>query len=203
MTGSTNASTTLDGEELVHLAIKASEGGNHEAAISYLKRALDLAPNNVNAHYLLGAEHAELGMFERAIADMQQAVELGITLPTAHFQLGLLHISSGHPSEAIEAWKSLDKLGPENPLYLFKTGLIHLANDEFPECIAALEKGIEANTEHDALNHDMRNILHQAQMHINAPTKPAAEPAPAAQPSTHHVLLSAYQNDRNGDGDNQ
>lgn len=195
MNGSQDQPISLDAEELLHLAIKASERGDHDSAITYLKRAIEAAPDNGRAYYMLGAEHAEIGMFDRAISDMQRAVELGVSLPTAHFQLGLLHITSGRPQEAIEAWKPLDELAPEHPLYLFKTALTHLANDEFAQCAAMLKKGIDANVEYEALNRDMRGILEQVEPLIGD-AEPAGTGIPEkADASRGHILLSAYKND--------
>ena len=82
----------LDAEELFHLAMKASEEGDREKTISYLKRSIASQPQ-AKSIYILAAEYAELGMMQRAIEGMQRAVELEPTLWTAHFQLGLLFLS--------------------------------------------------------------------------------------------------------------
>ncbi|MEW8228417.1 MAG: tetratricopeptide repeat protein, partial [Candidatus Thiodiazotropha endolucinida] len=85
-----NESTKLDSDELMHLAMHAE---NHEQAIDYLKRVLEISEDNGKAYYLLGAIHAEIGMYDRATEEMTRAVELEPDLPTAHFQLGLLHVT--------------------------------------------------------------------------------------------------------------
>ncbi|HEX9810946.1 MAG TPA: tetratricopeptide repeat protein, partial [Burkholderiales bacterium] len=132
--GKRMSTPNLDDEELLHLALNASSENRHEEAISYLKQALNLAPANAKAHYMLGAEHAQIGLYDRATEEMAAAVKLDPDLVTAHFQLGLLHITSGRAKEAEDAWKPLDRLDREHPLHLFKTGLLHLARDEFAEC---------------------------------------------------------------------
>lgn len=199
MNVTTNSGASLDSEELLHLAIKASEASNHDVAITHLKRAIEIAPDNARAHYMLGAEHAEIGMFEQAIADMQYAINLGLDLPTAHFQLGLLYVSSGCVREAIEAWAPLDKLAPNDPLYLFKTGLTHLAQDEFAESATALKQGLETQAAPEALNHDMRAILEQVQAHLSEATTP--EHTAVSSGTSRHVLLSAYRHDSGDDND--
>lgn len=50
----------LDAEELMHLALGAMDAENNEEAITYLKRALALAPEEGKLHHLLGAGHAEI-----------------------------------------------------------------------------------------------------------------------------------------------
>jgi Flp pilus assembly protein TadD len=200
------SASKLDDQELLHLALRASTENRHEDAITHLKQAIELAPNNAKAHYMLGAEHAEIGLYDRAAEEMAHAVKLDPSLVTAHFQLGLLHITSGRVSDAETAWQALDKLGDGNPLYLFKKGMLHLARDEFDDATAALQKGVSLNKSNEALNRDMLGILKEIESRqpaagakAAAPTAPAAAAAPAKKPGS-HVLLSAYKQNR-GDTD--
>src|SRR5262245_28502601 len=123
----------LDAEELLQLALKASGEKGHEQSITYLKRALELKPDEGRLHYMLAAEHAQMGLYDRAAEEMAKAVELDPSLVTAHFQVGLLHITSGRVAQAEAAWRPLDKLGEDHFLRLFKTGMLHLVRDEFKE----------------------------------------------------------------------
>jgi tetratricopeptide (TPR) repeat protein len=199
----------LDAEELLQLALRASGESGHEESITYLKRALALKPDEGRLHYMLAAEHAQMGLHDRAAEEMAKAVELDPSLVTAHFQLGLLHITSGRVEKAEAAWQPLDKLGKDNFLHLFKTGMLHLVRDEFKESETCLERGIKANNFNEALNNDMRKILHDVQARLGkAAAAPAATPAEAgARPSALQPsgkLLSAYKDNRGenrGDGE--
>jgi len=186
----------LDVDELLHLAIHASQQNRHEDTMNYLKQALEIAPDNGKVHYLLGAEHAEIGLYDRAVADMEKAVKFDPSLMTAHFQLGLLHITSGRVDEAAKAWKPLDAFGDNNPLYLFKTGMLHLVRDEFDECIAKLSKGITLNTMNEALNNDMRRIIDDVKGRKKQEPGSGAKTDKPKNASTSHVLLSAYRNNK-------
>lgn len=181
----------LDTDELMHLALAASQRGQAAEAIDYLKRLIEISPDNAEAHHLLGAEHAQIGMYERALEDMAQALVLEPTLHTTRFQLGLLYLTMRRVDEAIETWGPLDALGTEHAFYLFKTGLIHLARDEFAECRACLEKGISANDFSPPLNTDMQRVLDEiaAQTGVTTQQEPQADDAHDASP---HLFLSAY-----------
>jgi tetratricopeptide (TPR) repeat protein len=187
----------MDTEELMHLALRATEKDEPEQAITYLKRLLDAVPDNANANYLLGALHAQIGMYDRAAAEISRAVELDPGLYAAHFQLGLLHLTSGRVNEAIAAWKALDALGDEHPFYLFKTGLIHLAQDEFEESVAYLKRGLAANTINPSLNNDMQKVLQEAEAALaNGPKGDEPIDETQSEPQgEHHILLSSYQQD--------
>jgi tetratricopeptide (TPR) repeat protein len=188
------ATNQLDADELLHLAIRASESGQHEESLSCLKRALEQAPKNGKIHYMLGAEHAQIGLYDRAAEDMAKAVELEPELYTAHFQLGLLHITSGRVAQAESVWTALDKLSPDHPLYLFKTGMLHLARDEFDQCAQNLKRGISLNTSNAALNNDMQRILGEIDK-TSGPTGTAPAVPPKVAPPA-HSLLSAYRENR-------
>ncbi|MFL6712461.1 MAG: tetratricopeptide repeat protein [Sulfurifustis sp.] len=192
----------LDSQELLHLALDASRRHKHEDAITLLKRALAIAPDDARLHYLLGAEHAQIGLYDRAAEEMQNAVHLDPKLETAHFQLGLLHVTSGRVEQAAEAWKPLDKLGPDHPLYLFKTGLLHLSKDEFSECERNLRRGIGANKANPALNNDMQRILREIENQAPGEKSETSAAAEISRPKTttpKHVLLSAYKRNRPDD----
>lgn len=191
------STSTLDTDELFHLALNATNSDKNEDAIEYLKRAQELSPDNANVIYLLGAVHAQIGMFDRAVDEMSKAVEIDPSMSSAHFQLGMLYITSGRRKEAENAWLALDDLGEEHPFYLFKTGLLHLANDEFSECIDCLKRGIEVNDINEPLNHDMRKVLASAEQALEQRGKVRSimEKATAPQKSPTKRLLSAYENE--------
>src|SRR5688572_28028623 len=118
-----NPTTNLDVDELLQLALNASRNEDHATAITKLKQALEISPNNAKVLYLLGAEHAHIGLYERAIEQIDRAVRLDPDQATAVFQLGLLYITTGQVEKAINAWTPLDALGEDNCFYLFKTGM--------------------------------------------------------------------------------
>ncbi len=193
----------LDVDELLQLALQASKENRNEQSITYLKRALDLKPREGRLHYMLAAEHAQMGLYDRAAEEMAKAVELDPSLVTAYFQLGLLHLTSGRVAQAESAWRPLDKLGPDHFLHLFKTGMLHLARDEFKECKSCLERGIKANNFNEALNVDMRRVLHDVQERLGKQEPGAAAGAepiirPSIRPSG-RAVLSAYRENRGDD----
>ena len=194
--------SALDAEELMHLAMRAMDAEKSEDAITYLKRAIALAPSDGRLHFLLGSLHAEIGLDERAIAELGRAVQLAPELHTAHFQLGTLLLKRGEVERANEAWRPLDVLERNHPLYLFKSALSQLAEGDYARCIAALKQGISRNDENEFLNVEMREVLAktEALLAAEAQSAPGRAGAPAQRDgeAAHHVLLSGYQ--QPGDG---
>ena len=189
----------LDSEELMFLALQAMEQDRDDEAIQYLKRALVLEPKSGILHHLLGAVYAQLGMIDRAIDEMTQATVCNPQLHMARFQLGMLYFTSANLPEAETASEPLGTLPEDNPLRIFRSGLLHMARDEFPAAVADLKRGLELNTEHPSLNHDMQMLLEMSQQAIaesDAQAAGAAVPAPAPgvpPEGGRHILLSGYQ----------
>lgn len=185
----------LDSGERFHLAIQEMQHGSAEKAIEHLKSCLLDEPENAKALYLLGALHAQIGMYDRSIEEMSQAVLLDNSLHIAKFQLGLLHFTAGNNKEAEIAWQGLDELGQENYLFLFKRGLLASTQNDFRACIEDLGRGIALNTDNEALNNDMRQMISASETalrdeRIDTPSSDENITTPKQAPS-----LSAYKQD--------
>jgi tetratricopeptide (TPR) repeat protein len=180
----------LDDEELLHLAIEASNKQRHGDAIEYLKRAIAQSASNFNAHFLLGAEYAQIGLVERALEDFNRALKIEPNLFPARFQLGLLLLCNARVQEALDAWKPLEALDAANPYRHFASGLASLARDEFDACTKSLLRGIELNRSNPALNTDMQRVLDEIKAKTGPGAPPPAAGADQAQPG--QLLLSAY-----------
>lgn len=184
----------LDQAELLQLAMNASTAVDSGSAIAYLKEAVARADATGAAHYLLGAEYAQIGMYERAVSEMESALALDPALATARLQLGLLWIGAGAVERAAMVLAPLAELAPDDALRHFGAGLCLLIDNQLDQAVVRIEQGMAHNTSNAPLDQDMRKILNgiaKVRAGAGAPA-PAAAPAAAADADTQHVLLSAY-----------
>ena len=188
----TAALARLDQAELMQLALNAASIGDSGAAISYLKEAVSRPDAQAPAHYLLGAEYAQIKMYDRAIAEMEAAIALDPALSIARFQLGLLWLTTGNAINASEVLLPLEELGSSNALAHFGRGLMHLMRDEFADAVSCLNEGISLNSANPALNSDMQKIIDEVQ-------KISWEGKSAEEKTDHgpHILISAYTRGEN------
>jgi tetratricopeptide (TPR) repeat protein len=180
----------LDQTELFQLASNASANNDSASAIAYLKEAVGRADATAAAHYLLGAEYAQIHMYERAVGEMERALALDPALSVARLQLGLLWLTSGGADRADTVLAPLAELPANEALRHFGAGLRHLIKDQMDEAVARLEQGIALNTANAPLNGDMLNILGEI-ARLRAGGAPATASAGLAEDSP-HILLSAY-----------
>ncbi|NRR31451.1 hypothetical protein HSX11_14835 [Oxalobacteraceae bacterium] len=186
----------LDQAELLQLALNASGANDSASAIAYLKEAVSRADATAVAHYILGAEYAQIKMYERAIGEMEAAIALDPTLSIARLQLGMLWLGANDGARAAEVLLPLTELAATDALHQFGAGLLHLIREELAEAIYCLSQGVTLNTSNPALNGDMQKIVREVESAqanaAAAPVAPTQDQAQAEEEGTRHVLLSAY-----------
>lgn len=179
--------SSLDAEELFHLALKASESGDHEKAILHLKDSLEKKPA-ATTQYILAAEYAEIGMYPRAIEGMKKAVEADPTLWTAYLQMGMLHLVLNDAEGARISLEPLVNKKDLGPLHLFAAGIDAMLRGDKEKAGELLREGIETNVVNPALNRDMERILVNLS---SADASRAVEPEPLSEESN-RFFLSTY-----------
>lgn len=182
----------LDQEELVRLALDSSKNNDSGSTLIYLKEAISRPDALAVAHYLLGAEYAQLQMYDRAVMAMEAAIGIDPALAIARFQLGLLLLTCAEPERASSVLEGLEALGEGDALYQFGRGLIHMIRDEFPDALIHLQKGIELNSANPPLNGDMQRIIDE--IHKLPPEKlqGSSLATGAVVPGGQHLFLAAY-----------
>ncbi|MDA0910900.1 MAG: hypothetical protein O2809_05010 [Proteobacteria bacterium] len=150
----------FDTEESISLAINASRKGNKESAIRLLKSVIEHEPENAQAHFLLGAEYAEIQLLHKAISAMQRALQLQPNMTIAVFQLAILYLYLGDKTAMSPYIKILTKEVEEGHYFqYFGQGLSALVNENFIQAHDNLSKGIAVNQENLALNQYIENII--------------------------------------------
>jgi len=195
----------FDAEELFHLGLKASEGGDKERSIMYFKRAIELEPAPAS-YYLLGAEYAEIGMMPRAAECIQKALDGDPELWTAWFQLGLIYLALQDTEKAQASFQALEVLGEESYLFHFALGMLLLINEEVPESLESLTYGIQINHDNPALNRDVRNIIDsinenlsdltpQREQDLDGDPEVRAPDSRGEKESREHLLAAKYRSE--------
>jgi len=181
----------LDQAELLQLALNASSAGDSGTAIGYLKEAVGRLDGSAAAHYMLGAEYAQIKMFPKAIDEMEAALALDPALSVARLQLGLLCLAANDSIRASEVFSALQGLSQQDPLHHFGSGLQHLIREQLLEAEQCLMRGIDLNDSNVALNGDMQKVLTEIGV-LRAAAPQALSQAAEISESERNILLSAY-----------
>jgi tetratricopeptide (TPR) repeat protein len=92
---------------------KAVRSGDFAAAAEHLQRAIQIAPNFVQAHNNLGASYIQLKAYESAVSEFQAAIALDAKIQEAYRNLGLgLFLLHRFPEAELAARQAL-QLDPQ------------------------------------------------------------------------------------------
>lgn len=193
----------LTSDELLHLALEASDRERYDLSISYLKSAIARsAQPDPRLPFMLGSQYAQIKMFDDARYWLEKSVEIDPGYEIAAFQLGLMYLLGNDMANAERVWSHLENLPADHALRLFRDGLFAISRDEFDDGVALLERGIAAGYPNPPLLEEMRKVLgnvtqlrdakNAAPAPVIAPEAPAEAPA-AEEGSGEHVLLSVYR----------
>jgi superkiller protein 3 len=105
--GAPTIPATAKTDELVDAAYAALNGGNPEAAIPLLQRAVELEPKHKLAWNYLGLAYLRLGKFDDAIAAFRKQIEINPYDQYAYNDLGLALQQQQKFTEAIAAYQAL------------------------------------------------------------------------------------------------
>ncbi|MFY0678402.1 MAG: hypothetical protein JXR18_14085, partial [Neptuniibacter sp.] len=108
-----------------------------------------------------------------------------------------LHLTSGNIDKAKETWVALDPLGDSDALYLFKEGMLDLVEENYSDCINKLRQGIPLNTLNQDLNHDMLNIIADAEAALEKSALTDSDSGvSASKQESKAARLSIYENEQ-------
>lgn len=175
----------LDAEEYLHLAINATQSGQHHAALEYLYKSLEQEPGNAKAVFLLAAEHAELGLYDRAIEGMKQSLQLAPDLEMARYQLALLYMQQGRIDECRSIWEYFSENAKESSIRSLSQGLL-IIDENYQAGIDLINNAAESKISNSFLNQSINSIRDNL---INVVSE-GKEPKDTAQ--LHSMFLNAY-----------
>ncbi|MBZ5625104.1 MAG: tetratricopeptide repeat protein [Acidobacteriia bacterium] len=101
-------------DSYMHMGHELLNTGHVQQAIEPLSRAIELAPGDENAHYMLASADLALNRFAAAAGEFRKVVELNPRHVTAWNNLGGALLESGQPEEAVAAFRKALEMGPPN-----------------------------------------------------------------------------------------
>jgi tetratricopeptide (TPR) repeat protein len=136
-----------DAASLLREAAGLLQAGRLDAAEPLVRRAVRLAPENADAHNLLGAILDQHGKSQEAEREYRTALRLNPKAAGALANLGVLLARTQRSSEAVEAFESALRLAPNNPQASFNLGVTLYQLNRLEEGATALETAARAAPE--------------------------------------------------------
>lgn len=117
--------------------------GDHERALYWAKRSLELAPCDLETLLLLSILHMDTRKYTVAMATLQRAIELGPDYGRAYFLLGSTYLKLGVPDLALENFLLAAKYKGD-PNCCIDAGYIYLVNKDYTSAEGKFRESIEA-----------------------------------------------------------
>jgi len=107
------------------------------------RQLLARAPNNADAHNVLGVSLLALGKGEEAIEEIKRAIQINSQAPSYYANLGEVYRQTGRPKDAIEPLQKAIALDPANSQALNNLGIIHYDLRKFKDAITYYRRALE------------------------------------------------------------
>jgi tetratricopeptide (TPR) repeat protein len=163
----TTLPTLDDAQSYIERGNSLSEEGHYLEAIDHFSAAIELEPDNAQAHFLRGRAHYDYAVqvvdeasgqrpenapflpdeavqhLEDAIADYTKAIELDPQHTRAYNNRGNAYISLGETESALRDYDTALELDPDLALTYFNRGLLHYQLGNPEQAIVDLEMYLE------------------------------------------------------------
>ncbi len=115
---------------------------NHDKAITHVKFAIEIAPEDPEPHMLMGMCNHRLSgaMTPGTLAHFTRAIELDPEYSDTQFQLGVCHETDGNHRQALEAFKAKVEADPAFVGAHLHIGRLHEAIGDYDSAVAAFER---------------------------------------------------------------
>jgi len=138
------------------------EQGNYEKAIAEFQKALQLEPDNTDAHRNLGTAYGALGMLEEAASAYEKAIELDPNFGEAYGDLAGIYVYLGKLPEAIAAGQKAIELTPNYATAHNNLGSAYSELEMIEEAIAEYQEAIRLDPE-DPQPHNNLGLIYKSQ----------------------------------------
>ncbi len=132
-------------EELLRKGAAFYDEGKIDDAIDAFKEALEIDPEESEAHYYLGNAYADKEMFDEAIAMYKNAVEYNPEFVDAYLNLSMLYLDMDLIDEAISLCKHAVSTNPNDAFLCFHLGEAYAMNLQYKEAIEEYKKAMSIN----------------------------------------------------------
>jgi tetratricopeptide (TPR) repeat protein len=132
----------VDAHILLARAYRKKKGAYLES-VKYLKKAVELDEDNLEAYNLLAEIYAENRKYEDALPVVRRILEISPYSSVAHGHMGEILYSKGRYGEAILTLRKSLQLGPKNPRIYFLLGKVFERLERLTDAVLEYETAVE------------------------------------------------------------
>lgn len=127
-----------DPHEMLARGVEAYFSGSYEEAVVVIKQALELLPQNPDAHYTLGLAYESLGDWRGALRAFREAARLEPTYAPAYNSMGLAYLKTDDLDKAEEAFREAIRLRPHYAEAYLSLAMVYKRRGRSGDALSAL-----------------------------------------------------------------
>jgi Flp pilus assembly protein TadD len=182
-------SHTVMGTAYSDLATREPDRGTEHIAnaILHFKKAIELRPLFVDAHYNLGISYQRIGYFSGAVNELEMTLALkpnhryaakalsecrsslletgdkigSRAIPLTPFEKGLEYTSSGKSAAALDRYRQVLREDPHHPGAYSQLGAIAFDQGDYSAAISYFRKGLNYQPDHFVLNNNIAGAYYR------------------------------------------
>ncbi|HWP92041.1 MAG TPA: tetratricopeptide repeat protein [Thermodesulfobacteriota bacterium] len=120
---------------------------DYQAAVNFLKLALEENPDSATANHILGLSLSRLEKYDEAITYLEKTKELDPNIRGIYLDLGTAYLKGDDLKMAESEFKEAVRQEPENGLAYYNLGYTQFQLGNFEEAITALDKAANLDPE--------------------------------------------------------
>jgi tetratricopeptide (TPR) repeat protein len=137
------ATPTLSAGDRVKLGMEYYDQGELDKAVAEFEKAIELDPNDAEAHRNLGTAYGEQGKWEESAAAYEQAIEVNPNFGEAYGDMAGAYFYLGKLAEAVAAGEKAIELAPDYATAYNNLGIIYGSQGQIDRAIALFKEAIE------------------------------------------------------------
>jgi tetratricopeptide (TPR) repeat protein len=130
--------------------------------MAHYQKALELEPDNAEAHYNLGNMLRQKGRVEEALAQYELALQSKPDYGPARYNLGNLLLKGGRVEEALAQYEEVLRQAPDYAEARVNMGIALLQKGRVGEAIEQLQRALQINPEYEAARINLGNAYLKA-----------------------------------------
>jgi len=154
-----NLDNVSEGERLTMLALQAGVDGNQKKQEEYLKKLVELYPNDERAHGQLGQFYFGQQDYELAVQHLKKSTEIAPDYSSSYNMLGYSYRNLENYNEAEKAFKKYIELIPDDPNPYDSYAEMLSKQGRYEEAIVQYKKALEVNQDFFASHMGISNNL--------------------------------------------
>ena len=142
-----------------HLGLLARQMGQHEKAVEYFQRAIEINGSAAVFHYSLGEAYRALRRIPEAVACYRRALELKPDFAGVHVNLGNILKDQGKLEEAIACYRRAIEIKPDFVVAHNNLGRAFGDQGKLDEAIACYRRALELTPDDAGVQVSLGNVL--------------------------------------------